>query len=158
MEITEQVLAGVPATGLVRVPLAEFGSVWRVAEAECVRLVMATPLGETSWAASYASAAMKTCRWLAGTDVPLGNPADPLWTPAEAPIVPPSGVPIGPASQETLRRLFDETQVAQLTSPDGYKTPGMPARPGYFEGVIETLEWAHLHGPRPRLEGISAVQ
>src|SRR3954447_23580935 len=102
MEITEQVLAGVPA-GSVRVPLAEFGSVWRLAEAECVRLVMATPLGETSREASYASAVMKTCRWLAGADVPLGSPADPLWTAAEAPILPISGVPIGPAARETIR-------------------------------------------------------
>jgi hypothetical protein len=156
MEITERVLAGVPA-GSVRVPLAEFGSVWRLAEAECVRLVMATPLGETSREASYASAVMATCRWLAGADVPLGNPADPLWTAPSAPILPTSGVPIGPAARETIQYVHEETRYQLSKFPGGYKTPGMPPRPGYLEGVMDTIQWARLFGHQPQLEGLPAT-
>jgi hypothetical protein len=156
MEIPEQVLAGVPAAN-VRVALAEFGSVWRLAEAECVRLVTATPLGGTSRAASYASAVMGTCRWLAEADVPMGNPASPLWTAPPAPILPTSGVPIGPAARETIQYVHEETryQLSQFAS--GYKTPGMPPRPGYLEGVMDTIEWARLFGHQPRLEGLAAT-
>lgn len=156
MEITEQVLAGVPA-GNVRVPFAEFGSVWRLAESECVRLVTATPFGETSRSASYASAAMGTCRWLAGADVPLGHPATPLWTPAPPPIAPSWGGRIGPAAQDTIQSVLEESRNLLATSPDGYKTPGMPPRPGYLEGVLDTIGWAWLLGPKPQLEGVDAV-
>ncbi|GAA1582442.1 hypothetical protein GCM10009789_40260 [Kribbella sancticallisti] len=58
---------------------------------------------------------------------------------------------------ETFGRLYDETQIALMTSPDGYKTPGMPPRPGYLEGVMETLKRARLHGPHPRPAGLAAT-
>lgn len=150
MEITEEILAAIPADH-VRVPVDEFAAFWRLAESECVRLVMASPLGQPSWEASYASAAMKTVRWLAVCEVPMGMPSSPMWTAAPAPLLPYSGVPLGKADNVSMRELADEYRKLMQMFPDGYRTEGMPPRPGYLEGVRDTYEWARLHAPAPRL-------
>lgn len=84
----------------------------------------------------------------------MGNPADPLWTAAEAPILPTSGVPIGPAARETIQYVHEETRYQLSRFPGGYKTPGMPPRPGYLEGVMDTIQWARLFGRQPQLAGL----
>ena len=60
----------------------------------------------------------------------LGDPTEPLWPPAEAPILPTSGVPIGPAARDKMQYVHEETRYQLSKFPAGYKTPGMPPRPG----------------------------
>ncbi len=81
----------------------------------------------------------------------MGLPASPLWKEAPAPLLPYSGVPMGKADNESMRELTDEYKTLMQMFPDGYKTEGMPPRPGYLEGVRDTYEWARLYGPPPRL-------
>lgn len=150
MEITEEMLAAIPPGNVLR-PLDEFGTFWRLAEGECLRLVLATPMGETSRELSYASAVMGTARWLAGAQVPLGPPSTPIWKDAPSPFRLASGGFLGVADQDTIRQAREESRVLLVMFPNGYKTAGMPPRPGYLEGVRDTIEWAHFHGPLPQL-------
>ncbi|MEU4390164.1 hypothetical protein [Kribbella sp. NPDC023855] len=151
MEITEEMLSSIPP-GNVRVPVDEFGSFWRKAESERRRLVLATPIDQTPWELSYASAVMKTVRWLAGAEVPMGPSFAPIWKPAAAPLVPYSGELLGRADREAIQAAYEESGRLAAKFPDGYETAGMPPRPGYLEGVRAALGWACFHGPAPRLE------
>lgn len=145
MEITEEMLRAVPADN-VRVRVEDFAALWRVAEDECLRLVLSTPSG--TWELSYTSAVMGTIRWLAGTQVPLGLPTAPTWVDAPAPY---SGEQLGAADGVSIRAAYEESARLQGLFPDGYKTEGMPPRPGYLEGVRDTIGWACFLGPAPRL-------
>jgi hypothetical protein len=136
VEITEQELADVLA-GNVRVPLADFAEVWRQAEQELPGLVMATP--ETTWESSYTSAVVGTFRWLACARAPYGPASPPIRVPM---------MPKGPARRESIQALHEESRFLMTKIPGGYESPGMPPRPGYLEGVRETLGWAPLvHDP-----------
>ncbi|WP_328995979.1 hypothetical protein OG394_15090 [Kribbella sp. NBC_01245] len=149
MQITSEVLAGVPAEN-VRVPVEDFGAVWRRAESECVRLVLSS--SRDMRAADYASGVMGACRWLAAADVPLGGGGgmEPLWTPASAPIPVDGQWPAAtPATIEAVRR---EGWSLMERFPGGYvRRPGAEARPGFLEGIVDALVWAYGQGPQPKL-------
>ncbi|MEU4390172.1 hypothetical protein [Kribbella sp. NPDC023855] len=144
MEITEEMLAAIPPGNVLR-PVDEFGAFWQLAEDECVRLVLATPMGQTSRELSYASASMKTARWLAACEADLG--------PDHAPLATSTGMELGRATPTTIGVAHEEAGALLLLSPDGYKTPGMPPRPGYLEGVRAVIDWAWRYGPPPQLGG-----
>jgi hypothetical protein len=139
MEITAQVLAGVPGRN-IHIPLADFAAVWRLAETELSRLLISA--WETDWEPSYALAVVGTCRWLANAEELYGRATAPIQI---------SGLPVGPADRQTIQAVHEESRYLMSRFPGGYESPGMPPRPGYLEGVREAVEWAWLLGPRPRV-------
>ncbi|GAB3812693.1 hypothetical protein [Kribbella italica] len=155
MEITEEMLLSIPP-GNVRVPVEEFAVVWRLAESECLRLVRATSVGESSRELSYASAVMGTLRWLAAAQAPFGPPGSGMSREASAPFTPYTGRALGRADHDSIREARDSVRAMLLMFPDGYKTAGMPPRPGYLEGVADAIEWAWVFGPAPRLAQLPA--
>ena len=148
MQITSEVLAGVPAEN-VRVPVEDFGAVWRLAESECVPFVLSSSTDMRE--ADYASGVMGACRWIAPADVPFGAATGhPVWTPAPPPFpVEDSQRVATPATIEAVRR---EALSLMGRFPGGYvRRPGAEPRPGYLEGIVDAIAWVCGQGPRPKL-------
>ncbi|GAA4820893.1 hypothetical protein GCM10023201_03030 [Actinomycetospora corticicola] len=125
--MTEADVAGLPP-GNVRVQRDEFVAVWRAASEHDDR-------GVDDW---YAGAVATTCRWLATAPVRLSSgPAGLLRSPASRR----SGVPY----EELIEAEYVEALTLEQRRPRLART-----RPGWCEGVRDTLRWAwRREGPPP---------
>jgi len=130
MEVTERHIERIPR-GNLRVPRAQFAAVWRAAEQRNQDNVL-------DW---YAGAVVVTCRWLAGTIVPSCNGRYYL---AHSPI-----------TRRTVK-AYEELIEAETLAADNLalRWPGLlTSRPGWCEGIHNTLVWAWRHeGPPPVTE------
>jgi hypothetical protein len=124
MDVTYDLLARASAEDL-RVPLAEFGMVWRLAEYESMRIgvVREFPCGVA-----------ETCRWLA---------AQPMWSV----IWDREEMPRAPMSQRIVP-VTAETVDAELRWAHG----AHGHRALYAQGVVAALEWAWQGTGRPPLD------
>lgn len=127
VDVTEADVAGLPL-GNVRAPRDEFVAVWRAASEQDGRAA-------DDW---YAGAVATTCRWLA--TAPAGLPsgvAGLLRSPATR--------RVGIAYEELIEAEYLESLVLEQRRPRLART-----RPGWCEGVRDTLRWAwRREGPAP---------
>jgi len=137
MEVSEEVVARIPV-GNLRVPRAEFATVWAAAER------LSREQGERGLTDWYAGGVAVTCRWLAGAVVQtqMGRRY-----PAFSPVTDRSVR----AYEELIEAEFLAAESLDLRRPDLVES-----RPGWCEAVRSTLGWAWRHdGPAPL--AVSAV-
>jgi hypothetical protein len=131
MEVTDRHIARIPR-GNLRVPRVEFAAVWRAAER------LSRESGERRAPDWYAAAVATTCRWLAATTVRRYNGRVHV---AEAPV----------SRREVL--AYEELIEAEVVAADNLalcKPHLLASRPGWCEGIRDTLTWAWRHeGPPP---------
>lgn len=129
MDVTESDVAGLPV-GNVRVPRAEFLSVWREAAR---RSEEQGQRGMQDW---YHGAVAVTCRWMAAAPLRSPNGAGLARSPAR-------GVPFV-ASEELIEAEYLAAQNLEQRRAD------LAARAGWCEAVRATLRWAwRAEGPPP---------
>ena len=127
MRVSEADVAGLPP-GNVRVPRDEFAAVWRAASARDASQA-------DDW---YAGAVALTCRWLATAPARLPNGA--------------AGLVRSPATRRTgvaYEELIEAEYLAALVLER--RRPRLArSRPGWCQGVRDTLRWAwRREGPPP---------
>lgn len=125
VEVTAELVARVPAKHL-RVPRAEFGAVWSLAE----RLA-----GGPGRAHGYVIGVARTCRWFADQPVPSSAPGG-RWEQPRTPFT----HRLEPVMPETV----EDEYLAAATAPR--------AKREWARGVIATLDWAWRRGERPPLD------
>lgn len=127
MQVIGSDVAGLPP-GNLRVPHDEFVAVWRTAS-------MRDGEGTLDW---YAGAVASTCRWLATAPARLPNGTA---TMLRSPATRRTGVPY----EELIESEYLEALILEQRRPRLART-----RPGWCEGVRDTLRWAwRREGPPP---------
>lgn len=133
MDVSPTEVARVPMQN-IRVPRTQFGAVWAAAEARSSHQAVH---GVTDW---YAGGVVVTCRWLAGAAVTdtTGRRQLPYSPATER---------INPAYEELIEAEYIAAEKLDLMRPDFVEH-----RPGWCDGIRETLRWAwRCNGPAPLL-------
>lgn len=138
VDVTESDIARVPVTNL-RVPRAEFTVQWISAERRCDEQV---EHGVTDW---YAAGVAATCEWLA--------------TAVVRPRTGPNHLAFSPVTGRTARAYEELIEAECLAAEKLANREPRPAtllrRPGWIEGIVDTLNWAWRHAaPPPLLDGL----
>lgn len=127
MDVTDADVAGLPPRN-IRVPRGEFAAVWRTASVHDAK-------GPGNW---YAAAVATTCRWLATAPARLPNGTAGL---LRSPATRREGV----AYEELIEAEYLAAERLEQRRPDFARS-----RPGWSEGVRDTLRWAwRREGPSP---------
>lgn len=131
MQVTDADVAGLPP-GNVRVPHDEFLGVWREATRRD-----AAPSDAEDW---YAAAVATTCRWMATAPARLENGLG-------GPVRSPATRRIRMAYEELIEAEYVAAQTVEQRRPELARS-----RPGWCDGVRDTLRWAwRREGPPPDL-------
>lgn len=134
VRVTEAEVARIPATNL-RVPRGEFVALWIAAELACDAQTGAT----SQW---YSAGVAATCEWLATApriaEVGAYRPA------------------CSPATGRTARAheelIETELLAAERLASREPRPARLARRPGWIEGIVDTLRWAWLHDGAPPLQ------
>lgn len=132
MRVTEDDVARVPATNL-RVPRGEFVTLWITAE----DLSYADCGGGAGW---YPAGVAATCEWLAAAILR-----------SETGARHPACSPVTGRMTRAYEELIDaELLAAERLAARDPRPARLARRPGWIEGIVDTLKWAWLRaGPRP---------